>query len=184
MKKIFLVFIMSILTFLTIYVYAFPQEYQDLYISPADDNVCIDMFSAGICYGAQLPNPCPLPPAGYQLRDPGINSGSLCRGACGADCHPSACRPHPDLVLTVGDLTTGVTTCTYKVVACGSHPGCVAHDNCYDGCAGRTFEGLCKRNCDLQCKLDYNDADCIAWANGNGPQPNVIKFVDLKQVNP
>jgi hypothetical protein len=35
------------------------------------------------------PPPCPSPPKGHQLRDPKIASGALCRGACGADCHPT-----------------------------------------------------------------------------------------------
>lgn len=81
-----------------------------------------------------LDNPCPIGEvndAPELIKVPGIESGSCCRGACGADCHEKSCEGVDDIEKQVGS-----DVCVYQnVIKCGSHEGCVKHDECYDKCA-------------------------------------------------
>ncbi len=121
---------------------------------------------------------CPSPPPGYRLRNPGIPSGALCRGACGVDCNPNACAAVPNFVLCVGNATSH-RNCHYPVTECGSHPACRTHDQCYDNCVAflpPAEVANCQRGCDLQCLDEWPDLDCAAWALGNGPQPDRLRY--------
>jgi hypothetical protein len=123
------------------------------------------------------PPPCPIGPPAPFLRDPHIPSGSLCRGACGADC-PSTCTPLPDVTLCVTDATGKCHfTCTYiSVIQCGSHLGCRIHDACYDACAAAGDPlGLCHRGCDIDC-IDTFGLDCNSWRGGGGPFDRMLNF--------
>lgn len=130
------------------------------------------------------PNPfiptCPEVPNGFQPRDPGLPSGALCRGACGPDCNGWSCLPNPIYqphTLCVQDAAGGVhRTCSYPYITCGSHPACVTHDNCYDGCATQPDPVTCRRGCDLACTDTYGLELCTQWSQGLGPQPNSIRF--------
>jgi hypothetical protein len=105
-----------------------------------------------------------------QLRDPGVPSGALCRGACGADC-PASCRALPDVVLFVtADRGRCFQQCTYqRVQSCYTHNACREHDRCYDNCVINEGErGLCgiltgANPCHCDC-----DAGCIRTMGG-GP---------------
>ena len=133
------------------------------------------------------PPPCPDPPPGFQQEDPRIASGGLCRGACGADCDSDACTVQAPLVRCISDPTGSChRTCIYTLQECGSHPGCVAHDDCYDRCAATLGEmGFCNPitganpchcACDQDCASVYGYWTCGRWAFGHGPQPNRISF--------
>lgn len=113
---------------------------------------------------------CPDAPKGYQPVDPQIASGSLCRGACGADCHPNACSP-------IGYETYG--NCQYEIIECGSHPVCQWHDVCYDVNAenGDTYMG--RRNCDKIVWDNNKYKDIKGWMDGRGPQTKTLKFAQL-----
>ena len=137
-----------------------------------------------------LPGPCPSVPPGppdYKLRDPGIPSGSLCRGACGADCDPDACTQQNLLVLCIpsprGDKHRD---CAYEVWKCGSHPCCVTHDLCFDACASLPVDEQdnCRDGCNVQCieDEDCGAINCGRWALGWDPYTGYLWFTKLKFV--
>lgn len=137
------------------------------------------------CCGSPAPSlGCPMPPAGYRLRVPGIPSGASCRGACGVDCTPVSCTTDvPNYVLCVSNGASH-RNCHYPVTECGSHICCRRHDQCYDNCAAflppDEVEN-CKRGCDNQCLVDPDCApqllNCPLWAIGEGPQPDRLRYV-------
>lgn len=108
--------------------------------------------------------------------------GSQCRGACGIDC-PSTCRAAPGtstcLEWQTADCGWHAKVCSYTVRECGSHPGCVAHDACYDGCGGGLAGFFCRRDCDATCVATHGAGNCTSWWGGNGPYVEPwLKFVD------
>jgi hypothetical protein len=117
---------------------------------------------------------CPNSPPGVAPWDPGIPSGSLCRGACGGDC-PSTCRDLPDISICVSDGEHDFV-CKYGVIECGSHQGCREHDACYDDCATAPRPALCRRGCDLACISNYGIGDCNNWRIGGDPYDSWLKF--------
>lgn len=133
---------------------------------------------------------CPSPPSGYKLINPGIPSGSLCRGACGADCDPDACTVQNPFTVCVASGGQH-RICTYTgSLRCGSHPGCVDHDSCYDNCAanGETnlcyLGGLCHCACDALCIAEWGATNCSLWALGLGPKPNTLFFSNPPNAGP
>lgn len=122
---------------------------------------------------------CPDAPDGMEPVDPGIASGSLCRGACGPDC-PTTCRSGTPvtecLEWQTADCRWHAKVCTYPVRECGSHAGCRDHDDCYDDCATALFPFGCRRICDKKCSDDYDAGTCLGWANGNGPYDSWISY--------
>jgi hypothetical protein len=58
-----------------------------------------------------------------------------CRGACGADCHPTNCE-ESILVMCQKDAEGAYTGKEIRVISytCGLHEGCIEHDLCYDTC--------------------------------------------------
>ncbi len=132
------------------------------------------------------PPPCPSPPPGHQLRNPGIPSRALCRGACGADCDSDACVARPSLILCLSSPSGQChRTCTYAVLECGSHSACRIHDACYDACAAAGEMDLCHQGggchcaCDADCIRAHGAINCGLWATGRGPQPDRLRFADL-----
>ncbi len=131
-----------------------------------------------------LPSP-PVPPPEPQRINPGITSGALCRGACGADC-PSTCRSGAHIVRCITDAKSGChATCTYtNVLLCSTHEACRTHDACYDACAVGRELGLCSCParaclagtttctnpchcaCDHGCCSAHGASDCLGWARG------------------
>lgn len=111
---------------------------------------------------------------------------SMCRGACGADCESNNCKS-----------TTGLWRCEvdsfgantgYKLVytdyVCGTHPACIAHDDCYDLCnamfgCGSFYANVCMHavghteggiaSCDQRVVDDYGVSQGFDWARGYGP---------------
>ena len=122
------------------------------------------------------PNCWRLPGAPLPI-NPGIASGSLCRGACGPDC-PSSCTPLMNQVLCVPDPSGNWHfNCEYPdVLRCGSHAGCRAHDLCYDGCASDPHSVICRRACDVNCLDDYGFQRCNSWRTGGGPFDRMLLF--------
>ncbi len=76
----------------------------------------------------------------FASRDPGIARGSLCRGACGTNC--DNCKTDEVKVTVPGG------TCTYNILSCPCHQGCIEHDKCYDKCADEGEGSRCNRKCD------------------------------------
>lgn len=116
---------------------------------------------------------CDAPP-GLPI-DPGIASGSKCRGACGPDC-PSTCTAAPGLEVCVDDAASCEhQQCSYAGVTCGTHAGCQTHDDCYDACSASGAGFMCWRSCDLDCLQRYGLV-CGAWARGYGPFDGSMTF--------
>jgi len=132
-----------------------------------------------------VPPPCPAVPPNAQPKNPGIASGSLCRGACGPDC-PSSCVVQNDYHSCVTDSHGCVYLCSYREIKCGSDEGCRTHDNCYDNCAESENEnGLCLTGnachclCDIDCADTYNSSACLSWMVGGGPYDSQITYADM-----
>jgi hypothetical protein len=109
---------------------------------------------------------CPIGTGGApQLRDTGLSTGALCRGACGMDCPAERCEPVLDEHIPVDG---GV--CTYKhTVICLSHEGCRNHDACYDYCSEKSGDssvlfGHCHGLCNSRCYDEYGIYTCSKWA--------------------
>lgn len=134
----------------------------------------------GVIYDGHPTPAMPGPIFVYQM-NPGIPSGSLCRGACGPNCDPKACTP-PRERIECEETAEGHTWYTYpNYTDCNSAPGCRQHDHCYDWCAAggeNSILGPCHRWCDLDCACDYDVAPCIDWALGGGSTDYTMPFSD------
>lgn len=111
---------------------------------------------------------------------------SMCRGACGADCEPNNCRSATGLSQCEVD-PSGANTCfklVYTDYVCGTHPACIAHDDCYDECnrthnCGSFEASLCMHamghsvpffvSCDQRVIDHYGLSQGLSWAMGDGP---------------
>ncbi len=124
-----------------------------------------------ICWGASPTLPtCPIGTDGAPyLRDPGIASGSQCRGACGSDCPADRCDPVADITIPVYDSSGTQYNCTYNnVLNCLTHEACREHDACYDRCAASgesSLIGACHRACNDDCFNRWGYAQCAAWSD-------------------
>lgn len=140
----------------------------------SEENQCC----AGIVQPTQ-PECASVPTGGYKLRDENLPSRALCRGACGRDCNQISCSNGGSFSRCYGNETSH-RICDYFVTSCGSHPACRTHDACYDDCVEfRPPEEVstCQWGCDLQCQEEWPVLDCLLWADGYGPQPDILKFV-------
>ena len=137
--------------------------------------LCFDLQTA---YGQSLPT-CPIGMDGApNLRNPGIASGSECRGACGEDCPSDRCDPLAHIVIPIYDASGQQYNCVYNnVVRCLTHNGCQDHDACYDKCAepissggaGETsMLGPCHLKCNDDCYNKWGRAQCGAWSDVAG----------------
>jgi hypothetical protein len=133
----------------------------------ADDVLKVAAFRVGGIPMCSMPAGAPV--------DPGISSGSTCRGACGGDC-PSTCTPTGPATSCVDDAgSCQHVECTQSGLSCGSHPGCRTHDDCYDACAASGGGFWCRRQCDVDC-LDTYGLPCASWARGGGPYDGTLTF--------
>lgn len=155
-------------------------------------------FGEKVCGGSTAGVPrCPSPPAGFQLKNPGIPSLARCRGACGPDCNPLDCAPGDNVclratacrvpnpashVLCVENADrTQHRRCTYAVTECGSHPACVRHDQCFDNCVAfrpPAEVAECQNGCNVECVENWGAVSCAQWAIGQGDQPNTLRYTD------
>ena len=123
---------------------------------------------------AAYAGPCPIGTDGAPaLRDIGLTSGALCRGACGIDCPAHRCSPEADYVKVINKGTASQGICTYpNVVACDSHQGCRDHDACYDVCTESRGEsslfGTCHQACNTDCFNTFGYTSCALWADMPG----------------
>ena len=121
---------------------------------------------------------------GVYPRNPGIPSGSLCRGACGADCETCHHEHEHYECEKVGNRHIWWVYPQYET--CGTHLGCRNHDACYDWCADKYNEkgklgvilGPCHRLCDFECVCDYNLPQCVGWIGGGKPHDGTMVFSD------
>lgn len=101
--------------------------------------------------------------------------GSICRGACGADCEENNCgQPVEDYRCVVNEGHNTGEKQLWRRYTCGEHPGCIEHDACFDNCkfvfgVGSFESGICMRGCDLQAASGYGADQGIEWAQGHGP---------------
>ncbi len=117
-------------------------------------------------------------------RNPGIPSGSLCRGACGADCETCQHEREHYECEKVGNRHIWWAYPHYET--CGTHLGCRNHDACYDWCADKYNEkgklgvilGPCHRLCDFECICNYNTPQCVGWIGGGKPHDGTMVFSD------
>lgn len=132
------------------------------------------------CVAQEEPQ-CADAPDGVEPVDPGNAAGSLCRGACGADC-PATCVAGTPITecheWQTADCRWHAKVCTYPTRSCGSHAACRTHDTCYDDCAGALFPVLCRRACDNDCVQIHGLAQCTRWAGGNGPYDQWNTYAD------
>ncbi len=117
---------------------------------------------------------CQAQPNGFNPDpvDPGILSGSWCRGACGGDCPPT-CAPLSTVTQCVdssGPNGSCCGNCDYNgLLRCGTHEGCRYHDWCYDACASSSTPWNCRRGCDLATAALYGPLNSNSWRKGGGP---------------
>lgn len=144
----------------------------DLFLDEHCDGVrTVDDIIGTFTVGGTLT--CDAPPG--KPIDPGIASGSKCRGACGADC-PSTCTAAAPIDACVDDKASCQhQNCSYTGVTCGTHAGCQVHDDCYDACATSGGGFTCRRKCDVDCLQTYG-LPCGAWARGYGPFDGSMTF--------
>lgn len=123
---------------------------------------------------AAYSGPCPVGTDGApDLRNTGLTSGALCRGACGIDCPSHRCEPQEDYVKVINKGTASQGICTYSnVVSCDSHQGCRDHDACYDVCTESVGEpsllGPCHAVCNDDCFTMFGYTSCALWADMPG----------------
>lgn len=124
--------------------------------------------------------PCPIGTDGAPyLRDTGLTSGALCRGACGIDCPSHRCEPQEDYVKVINKGTASQGICTYaNTVSCDSHQGCRDHDACYDVCTESRGEtslmGACHWDCNNDCFATFGYTSCALWADIPGSIMNKL----------
>ena len=129
---------------------------------------------------AAYTGPCPIGTNGApELRDTGLSSGALCRGACGSHCPAHRCNSVEDQVVVINKGTADQAICTYtNVVMCDSHAGCREHDDCYDYCTESQGEsnplGECHGFCNNQCFDTYGYTNCGLWADMPGSVINAL----------
>ena len=125
--------------------------------------------------------------------------GAMCRGACGMDCTLTNCTQTEEWHCVQGEngLNIGHGDMLRTVVYdCGVHPGCIAHDNCYDACNSRwgcgtfvaahcrhiTPAGLVRggdivgTSCDGEAIGKYGRTTALNWARGGGPYEERWRF--------
>ncbi len=116
-----------------------------------------------------------------KLVDPGIPSGSKCRGACGPDC--------PDTCQQVGTYTERVEAggCSLTIefpnaLRCGVHSACIEHDRCYDWAHDQASPWLARRACDELVRREHGVEHGVSWARGRGPYDRWWYFSDPPQL--
>ena len=117
--------------------------------------------------GPRLPGPLLV-----YTRNPGIPSGSLCRGACGEDC--KTCEQRRTHYRT--DPLTGQTWEYLNLEICPTHEGCRQHDAAFDWAAavkGEIGRGAMTMPwhmaANVECMCNYPAGNCIAWVAGLPP---------------
>ncbi|WP_255990863.1 eCIS core domain-containing protein [Chitinolyticbacter albus] len=125
------------------------------------------------------------PLRGIFPNNPGIPSGSQCRGACGPDC--KTCDEeveHSECETLDGGARHRFWNYPFYHT-CGTHAGCREHDACYDWCAGFGEIGLlgvlfgpCHRICDLEAVCGYGAKTAVGWIFGKPPYDGKMRFSD------
>ena len=126
--------------------------------------------------GSRLPGPLEV----YQ-KNPGIPSGSECRGACGPNC--DTC--HPTLLYRYTDPVTGDIWEYTNYQDCNSNEGCREHDAAFDWAAdvhGETGRWAIilpwHMAANIECTCNNLVGNCIAWIAGAPPYDSKMYFAD------
>jgi hypothetical protein len=127
------------------------------------------------------PGPALEGPMEVYQRDPGLASGSTCRGACGPNC--DTCTSIPQYVYS--DPETGLDWLYTNWQECGSHDGCRQHDAAFDWAAavhgevGRGAELMrWHMAANMECACVYNMMQCGGWILGREPHDRTMFFAD------
>lgn len=131
------------------------------------------------------------PEADIYQRDPGIGSGALCRGTCGADCADGSCEGERRPLIVCENRGDAHVWHTYEgYETCGSHQGCRDHDACYDMMAetiwgfGGFMLGPGYRACDLDAVCQHGFQTSVGWAGGGGPYDRRLRYADARVETP
>jgi hypothetical protein len=169
---------------------------------PAGTQVaCLDQFPARMA-GLPATRGDGRAPAADEAEIPFNEYGpcdAMCRGACGADCHPENCK---ETVHTMceKDGMGRYTGMEIRVISytCGAHEGCIEHDLCYDACnvsfgcdtwaaafcrhaehAGPLLDPSLPTLCDQHAIQKYGLSNTSQWVQGQGPQP-IVRIFDYQ----
>jgi len=161
----------------------------------AVDSVAYEDDGDGLSLSSAVPEQiCPDTYDGQEPIDPDIESGSLCRGACGPDC-PDDPNPRNNVAEGCSETEREACVdyergdeprhkiCVYRELSCGTHAGCRTHDACFDTCADNHPPGparaACMDVCNNDCVQQYGLLTCLGWATGAGPYDGTIEFSEL-----
>ncbi len=114
-------------------------------------------------------------------KDPGIASGSECRGACGPNC--DTCEPKGTYRYT--DPATGDVWEYANFQDCNSNDGCREHDAAFDWAAdvhgeigGGAIVMPWHMAANIECACNNLAGNCIAWIGGLPPYDSKMYFAD------
>ena len=126
--------------------------------------------------GPRLPGPLEV----YQ-KNPGIASGSQCRGACGPNCDTCESKP----TYSYKDPATGDVWEYTNFQDCNSNGGCREHDAAFDWAADKHGETgrfaiimPWHMAANIECTCNNLAGNCIAWIVGLPPYDSKMYFAD------
>ncbi|MDB5902501.1 MAG: hypothetical protein JWM26_1379, partial [Betaproteobacteria bacterium] len=129
--------------------------------------------------GPYGPGPRLAGPLDVYQKNPGIASGSECRGACGPNC--DTCTPTPKYLYT--DPATGDVWEYADFQDCNYQQGCLDHDAAFDWAADKHGEtgGWAiimpwHMAANIECGCNNLGGNCIAWVAGLPPYSGKIYF--------
>lgn len=158
---------------------------------PIIDRICAVLRALGLLpsqnggewnwSGPYGPGPRLAGPLDVYQKNPGIASGSECRGACGPNC--DTCTPIPSYRYT--DPATGDTWEYRNFQDCNTNEGCRQHDAAFDWAAavhGETGSWAIimpwHMAANIECACNNLAGNCIAWIAGLPPYDNKMYFAD------
>ncbi len=131
--------------------------------------------------GPYGPGPRLAGPLDVYQKNPGVPSGSECRGACGANCE--TCTPTSTYRYT--DPATGDVWLYTNFQDCNSNGGCREHDAAFDWAADKHGETgrwaiimPWHMAANIECTCNNLTGNCIAWIVGLPPYDSKIYFAD------
>jgi len=122
----------------------------------------------------------------FLRKDPAVESGSTCRGACGSGC-PDTCQARPDIIRCLpdpNDENAHVFVNYADVIECGTHLGCRMHDDCFDECYDKYGEESVIAPCHDACSAFIAarfGPKSASWALGYGPYDGYYLYSDLPE---
>lgn len=158
---------------------------------PIIDRICAVLRALGLLpsqnggewnwSGSYGPGPRLAGPLEVYQKNPGIPSGSECRGACGPNCDTCESKP----VYRYSDPATGDVWQYTNFQDCNTNEGCREHDAAFDWAAavhrekGRWAIILpWHMSANIECACNNLAGNCIAWIAGLPPYDGKMFFAD------